>query len=219
MPYFLHAQVGSAHAGEPIGRRRPAGRRGQSLRGFTALLGCPSVLRGRRHPGRGGRTTRHQPRHRQQVAVRGQAAGHRPHRGGATRRSAHRRPGRPAGPRTQHHVGLPQRAAPDPHLWSLRRRRHGTRSRTGGGEGARRGRAVAGRRASGVVGAHGVRGRPVRADPVARRRGRPDRRRQRPARSGTRPTRSPASSPTASAAGRTTSSPPACPASSCTSRC
>ena len=194
--------------------------RGQPLPGIAAVHRGAAVLRGRRHPGRGRRTARHQPRHRQQAARGGETAGHRPHRGGATRRGAARRPRRPAGPRAEPDVGLPQPAAAHPRPRPHARRRDGPRAGARRRSRPRRGRPAARRRPAGVLRTHGLRGRAVRTDSAAR--GRSSRRRSAATispRSGIRPTRSPGWSPIASAAGRTTSSRPRCRVSSCTSHC
>ena len=158
-------------------------RRRQPLSGHAAVHGGAAVLRGRRHSGRGRRATGHQPSNRQPAAVGGQAAGHRAHRGGSARRGAPRRSGRPAGAGAQPGVGLPQprrcrRPAPGRTIVDVMGRRPGTRRRPC----AQRSRPAAGRRPAGVVGPHGLRGRPVRPDAAARRRRGPHGRRQRSAR-------------------------------------
>ena len=200
---LVHAQVGSAHAGERTGRRRL-----RTARPATSRHRCCTPRRGCTT-----RTTPPRPRSPSNSAPAAppsagcwprRSGGHRPHRGGSTRRGA--RPatwptGWPA--RSTLDVGLPQpRRCPTPGPGRTIVDVMGRALAPAVGTRARRGRAAAGRRAAGVVGAHGLRGRPVRAGAAARRASSP-----RPSaattspRSGTRPTRSPGWSPTGSADG------------------
>ena len=170
---------------------RAARRRRRFVRTLKAATFRPSLLyaaarlyyeRGR-HPGRGRRAARHQPGNRQPAARGGEAAGHRAHRGGAASRGATRRSRRPAGPRAQPGDGLPQPLrSPTPGAGRAIVDVMGGALAPAVGRALGEAGLLARRRASGVVGPHRLRGRPVRADAAARRHGGPDRRRQRSAR-------------------------------------